>query len=105
MAQAPKRVASDGKIGDRQMIKFPKVHIATSVVNRLLNVADGLPDNRAPAEVPPPAVPDTMLRGAQLDQDLSQPIGPVGGLDQAPDPGATASGAPLLQTMLTGGDK
>ena len=85
------------------MIKFPRMHIAESVVNRILNVADGMPDQGGGVEQPRPAVPDTELTGAQLNRDLSQPIGPLPGLDAAPDPGATASGDPLLRTLLKPG--
>jgi len=60
------------------MIRFPKMHIASSVVNRILNVADGInaqrPSNadRAPAAVPQPA-----LEGAVLEQNLNAPTPPV----------------------------
>lgn len=88
------------------MIHFPKLHIATSVVNRILNIADGIPD-QAPPVLPGPAgpnVPDPRLQSYQLDQALAQaPPQNVPGLNQAPDPGALASGDPLLDTMLKPG--
>jgi hypothetical protein len=83
-------------------IKFPKVHIATSVVNRILNVADGLPDvPRAPASAPLSSMPDTATQSAILDEKLatSQP-GALPGIDQAPDPGGTLTGRPLLETLV-----
>lgn len=76
------------------------MHIAQSVVNRILNVADGLPDPGIASAIVPD-VPDTAMQGIQLDQKLAQPVSPdLPGLDQAPDPGATAGGAPLMSTLL-----
>ena len=88
------------------MIKFPKVHIATSVVNRILNIADGIPDagSQAARIAPEPNVPDTATQSLILDETLASPIpGALPGIDQAPDPGATAGGATLLSTMLEPG--
>jgi hypothetical protein len=62
------------------MIKFPKMHIAASTVNRILNVADGLKARpRALTATVAPSVPDPALQGAQLDQALQQPVPPVSG--------------------------
>lgn len=61
------------------MIKFPRVHIAQSVVNRILNTRDELRRSAAggeagaPAPVPPPNVPDPTLEGAELDNNLAEP--------------------------------
>lgn len=90
------------------MIKFPKVHIATSVVSRILDLAEGLPDPGAAAasdgpRAPAGAVSDTAAQSQALDAKLAQATPDVGTLDQAPDPGATLSGRPLLDTMLTPG--
>lgn len=59
------------------MIRFPKMHIAESVANRILNLAD---DMRAggfmppPEPVPPPELPGApTMEGAQLDQALATP--------------------------------
>jgi hypothetical protein len=81
-------------------MKFPKLHIATSVVNRILNVADGLPSGAPAMPAPEPRLPNTSDQSALLDAKLESPIGELPGLDQAPDPGATAGGKPLLATML-----
>jgi len=83
------------------MIKFPKMHIARSVTNRILEIVDGL-ENHAPEQSQPmqPNVPDTQEQGAQLDSALAQPSPPLPGIDQAPDPGGTLAGAPLLATTL-----
>ena len=83
------------------MIKFPKVHIATSVVNRILNIADGLEQEAPGIAAPPPTVPDPTVEGQAIDAQLAAPISPnLPGLNQSPDPGATVSGAPLLDTMV-----
>ena len=89
------------------MIKFPKMHIATSVTNRILNIADQV---RPEPELTPdavsarvPAAPTTTMQGAVLDQKLAQPPPDVGEVEKSPDPGATLSGAPLLDTLLTPG--
>lgn len=63
-------------------IKFPKVHIATSVVNRILDVADGI--SRMPALVVPNA-PEPLPQGAQLDAALAQPTPAVGAVGENPD--------------------
>ena len=77
------------------------MHIAESVVNRILNVSDGLIGPGAELPVPPPAVPDPTKQGATLDAKLTEtPSEGLPGIDQAPDPGATAAGKPLLATML-----
>lgn len=60
------------------MIKFPSVHIATSVQNRILNVRDELEGHGAqpkqpPAPVPPPVLPDTELPGAIIDAKVNEP--------------------------------
>lgn len=83
-------------------IKFPKVHIATSVVNRIMNIADGMPDGASQAVVAPePRIPDTETQSAVLDEKLAAPQpGALPGLDQAPDPGGTVTGRPLLDTLV-----
>lgn len=89
------------------MIKFPKVHIATSVVNRILEVADGVAYVNAPAPTEPRApvtpVASAPIQGAILDQKLAQGTPDVGTVENAPDPGATLAGDPLMQTFLTPG--
>jgi hypothetical protein len=60
------------------MIKFPRVHIAESVVNRILNLRDEL-QAPAPAAVDsaPPAVPDPAGQGALIDAQLDMQPPPV----------------------------
>lgn len=59
------------------MIKFPRVHIAKSVVNRILNARDELEGSMQPAgaglELPPPNVPDPTLAGAVIDEKVHTP--------------------------------
>ena len=88
------------------MIKFPKVHIATSVMSRILDLADGIPDPAPPSDgprAPTGAVADTATQSQAIDARVSQATPDVGGIDKAPDPGATLSGDSLLDTMLTPG--
>ena len=81
-------------------IKFPRMHIAASVVNRILNAADGLESAAPGRPVSPPDVPDTFLQGEQLDSALAAPIAPLPPIDEAPAPGKTLAGTPLLSTVL-----
>lgn len=87
------------------MIKFPRVHIAESVKNRILNTRDELNSSRAPAAAappaPPPSVPDPELEGAELDNNIAQPPGELPPLETAePGPdelaGAVARGDNLI---------
>jgi hypothetical protein len=59
------------------MIKFPRVHLAQSVVNRILNTRDELQRSSSapapPTPTPPPVVPDPTLEGAELDNNLAEP--------------------------------
>lgn len=71
------------------MIRFPKVSIATSVVNRILNVHEeieaasvALP-SVSQASTPP--VPNSQAAGATLDQSLAAPVQPVGGEPELAD--------------------
>lgn len=84
------------------MIKFPKIHVATSVVNRILNVAEELESQRIrrqKASMPiAPNVPDPSLQGQQIDQALSTPLAPVSGLD-----GPESIGNNVMEAVLSGG--
>lgn len=87
------------------MIRFPKHHIATSVINRIMNVADELEADAMgrSALVNPSAPPvggNVLEQGAALDQALQAPPGETPGLEAAPDAGASVAGKPLLATML-----
>ena len=84
------------------MIRFPQVHIATSVVNRILEIAENLPQESAGTPVAAPLVSDGSQLGAQLDAALGAPQpGQLPGIEASPDPGATVSGKPLLDTLLS----
>jgi len=56
-------------------VRLPKMHIATSVVNRILNAYDEINQMQAPT-VPTlsemPNVPDPSIEGANLDLGLEQ---------------------------------
>lgn len=55
-------------------IRFPKMHIATSVSNRILNIADGLPSIVPAVGTQPPMLPDVGLQGDALNQQLNTPL-------------------------------
>lgn len=81
-------------------IRFPKLHIAESVVNRILNVADGI--DTGPSDTPAaPAAPNPAaleVKGAALDFQLFQPpTGPLPGIENAPE---VALGKPVLPTLI-----
>ena len=95
------------------MIHFPKVHIAESVVNRILEVRDQLntPDSDAPAlgtAVPhaPAAVPDASLQSEGIEEaiSLTQPgIAPeLGepGSDSAAAFGSVMQGGSMLDGLI-----
>lgn len=67
-------------------MKFPTVHIATSTVNRILNVADEIDSKGAPVmpvPTPPPPMPaDPTLEGTLLNSQLLQPAQPAMAPDQ-----------------------
>ena len=56
-------------------IRFPKMHVAASVSNRILNIADGLPP-AIPEMTAPPVMPDIEAESDMLTQQLATPPGP-----------------------------
>lgn len=52
-------------------MRFPRYHIASSVVNRILDINDQVASQ--PAETEPPNVPNPSQQGQQLDQALATP--------------------------------
>jgi hypothetical protein len=85
------------------MIRFPKMHIAQSVVNRILNAHDELEASMptlAPEPTPAPHVPDPTLEGAELDLALDAPAAPVEGVEPG-DPGNAAANA--FESSVSGG--
>lgn len=83
------------------MIKFPKLHVAESVVNRIMNTADEIRTARQARKSVPvpinPTVPDPTMEGAELDMKMSGGVPPVSAPSD-PQEAATAAG------VLTGGD-
>lgn len=81
-------------------MKFPKMHIAASVVNRILNAKDEIEAGRMTSEPTeptiPPSVPDPAMEGAQLDLNLAQPTPPMAGPEIAEED--------LTSTVLAGDD-
>lgn len=83
------------------MIRFPRMHIAESVVNRILNADDEL-GPAAPVTLPEPTVADPTAAGVAIDAKLSQPASsPAPQPEDMPNAGATIEGEPLLNTILT----
>lgn len=89
-------------------IPFPKLHIAESVKNRILNTWDELQTSRAEPPQPPaaptaPAMPaDTVTAGAELDVRTQAPAPPMaepGGLAGSDMGGAVARGEDMLQNV------
>lgn len=59
------------------MIRFPRMHIAQSVVNRIINTANQV---RPQQDLPPPhvpAVPDPGEQGEKIEDALSTSPGPM----------------------------
>jgi len=72
------------------MIPFRTQRLATSVVNRILDVYDGLPPRVPPGA---PAAPDPLPAGPALEQKLGAPQSPV---DADPQTANAIALAPLL---------
>ena len=69
------------------MIRFPRMHIAQSVANRILNVANGVgQSNKAP-----PSLPEPLPMGQALDQALTTPPQPMAMPDGGEDAMTTAA--------------
>ena len=58
-------------------IRFPKMHIAQSTANRILNVAAGLPSGAPPAPMIPPVLPDVASQDQVLTAQLETPPAPA----------------------------
>lgn len=78
------------------MIPFPKMHIAESAFNRMLNMLD---DNAPTNPIPqaPPVSPDPTQQSLALDATLQQTPPPV----EAADPEMAQEG--MLQSSVAGG--
>ena len=55
-------------------MRFPKMHIAQSVTNRIMNIANKVQPATGQATMPP-AVPQPQAMGKAIDQALAQPPG------------------------------
>lgn len=79
------------------MIPFPKIHIAQSVINRILNTMDDVGSMSMPAIEP--SVPDPTIEGAAIDEKVNAPAAPVA----AADGNEAATGEAMVESSLTGG--
>lgn len=89
-------------------INFPSMHIAASVANRILNVADEVgratpATPAAPVPVAPP-VPDPAPQGEALNQQLATPIAPMPPVEAPGEPQAADAAASVASggTVLGG---
>lgn len=76
------------------MIPFPQYHIATSVVNRILNVHAELKNARNGFVPPAPNTPEPLPSGPELDRMLLAPVPPV---DATPQVAQQVALNPLLR--------
>lgn len=77
------------------MIPFPRIHIATSVLNRIQNT---LEDKQSPlALMPAPIPPDPSVLGLQIDEQTTAPLEPTAPIDPM-----TQEGAMLDESLLGG---
>ena len=87
-------------------IKFPQLHIAESVLNRVFNTLEGeLQSFNPPMEAP--LVPDPAAEGVAIEEQTATPPAPAAappGQEQAVEDGAMASsltgGSPLDGALL-----
>lgn len=71
------------------MIRFPRLHIAESVLNRIQNTMEGT--GALGVQIPPPIVPDPTMQGAVLDEQLAAPL---------PSAGVTPEEQPIVEDEM-----
>jgi hypothetical protein len=81
-------------------IPFPKMHVAQSVLNRIMNAMEEMePPPMAAVQPEGPIIDDPALTGDTLDQSLEQPLAPTAGADELQQDGmlaeSVAGGSPL----------
>lgn len=87
------------------MIRFPKMHIAQSVVNRIMNVADDLEMAQNKPAMHVPAMPDATAQGAALDEALATPpagVTPPEGAESGMLSAAIAGDSPVTAAIDKG---
>lgn len=87
------------------MIRFPKMHIAQSVVNRILNVANDIDSTKQRTPPSLPALPDVGTQGTKLDQALETPpaaTSPPDGAEPAMLDAAIAGDSPMDAAVSQG---
>lgn len=115
----PRQPAQAGETYDHAIdrmssgINFPRMHVAESVINRILNAHDDIEASTAASAAPvasPPSVVDPSVEGAQIDARLAQSPMPVSPMPEqlggnGPEENvfeATVSGGTPLQGLLDG---
>ncbi len=76
------------------MIRYPKMHVAQSTANRIINIANGI--DSTVVQPSAPVLPDPMAQSEELTAAMKTPPGAM----QAPE-GAEATS---VEASLTGGD-
>lgn len=97
----------NSKEGRATMIKFPRMHIAQSVQNRILNIVNRVPPSTDLAPPLLPTVTDPTIQGEDIDAAVSAPAGgaalPPGGEDvmlAAALEGSSPADAAITQGVL-----
>jgi len=79
------------------MIPFPEMHVAQSVLNRVMNTLEGNQSLAMPME--PPVVPDPSVMGQQIDTAAATPPQPA----ELPPEAVDAGNAGMLEASVLGG--
>lgn len=79
-------------------IPFPKMHIAQSVINRILNTIEG-EESLSMTAMQPPIPPDPTIEGVALDSKLETPASPV----EVPPEAQDAANASMVENSVMGG--
>jgi hypothetical protein len=80
-------------------IPFPKMHIAASAINRIMNAVEGEKSLGFSATdmISPPTTPDPGVEGAMLDTKIATPVAPADvPPDQAPQAEQSAEATSAL---------
>jgi hypothetical protein len=74
------------------MIPFPKIHIAESVLNRIMNAVEDVQPMFPSFNPAPPITVDPVALGQQIEEQTSTPAAPVALPDDPMEAGAAVEG-------------
>lgn len=74
------------------MIPFPKIHIAESVLNRIMNAVEDVQPMFPSFNPAPPITTDPIALGQQIEEQTSTPAAPVALPDDPMEAGAAVEG-------------